>query len=212
MENRYYLIGGILVFVAVAISGCTSPGSGSNGNQTADVQGVTNIALTGPGTLIIEQGDNESFSVNASDSQKSNIDISKSGNVLTITNRNSGGNDAVKFHLTVKSLESLTVTGAGEINATKINTSTLTITANDGSMSLAGKVNTLTATINGPGTINGKNLEVQIASITVNGAGKATLDVVEKLQAVINGAGSVTYFGNPQVEKQLNGQGTVTPG
>lgn len=214
MKSRYYLLVGVLFCTVVAISGCTAPWSGSgstgNGNQPPDVQGATNIALTGPGTLIIQQGDNESLTVEGSDSQKSNVDILKSGNNLAITNRNSGGD--VKFNLTVKDLESLTVTGAGEIQATDLNTTRLTLTANDGKMDLAGKVDTLTVTINGLGTINAKDLEAQTATITVNGNGEANLNVVETLKAVINGIGSVTYLGNPQVEQQINGQGSVKQG
>ncbi|HEY0196240.1 MAG TPA: DUF2807 domain-containing protein [Methanobacterium sp.] len=215
MGNRYYLLMGLLFIAVVAVSGCVTPWSGSgstgNGNQQHNVQGVTNIALNGPGTLIIQQGDNESFSVEGSDSQKSNVDILTSGNNLAITNRNSGG-EPLKFHLTVKNLESLTVTGAGEINATDLNVSTLTLTSNAGTISLAGKVNILTATINGLGTINAEDLEAQTATINVNGDGKANLNVVQTLKAVINGVGSITYLGNPQVDQQINGQGTVTPG
>lgn len=214
MENRYYLIIGVLFCAIVALSGCITPWSGNgtsgNGNQPPDVQGSTNVALTGPGTLIIQQGDNESLTVEGSDSQKSNVDILKSGNNLAITNRNSGGD--VKFNLTVKDLESLTTTGAGEIKASELNISSLTLTANDGKMDLTGKVNTLTVTINGLGTINAKDLVAQTAIITVNGNGEATLNVVETLKAVINGIGSVTYMGNPKVDQQINGQGSVKQG
>lgn len=211
MNKKNYFLIGMLFLVVIAISGCTIPGgSTGNGNQPPEVQGVINVALTGPGTLIIEQGDNESLTVEGSDEEKSNIDITKTGNSVAITNRNAGGN--LKFHLTVKDLESITTTGSGKIEAKNLNASSLVLTANDGKMELSGKVDTLTVTINGLGNIDAKELIAQTATITVNGNGEAHLNVVETLKAVINGIGSVTYQGNPQVEQQINGQGSVSQG
>lgn len=206
MGKMYYtVLVGLLLCLVVAVSGCTLPGSGA-GNGT-NVQGVTSVALTGPGTLIIEQGDNPSLTIEGDNTK---VDVRVSGSNLFITNINSISNGAVKYRLTIKNLDSITGTGGGEIQATNLNTNKLSATIDTGKMSLSGKATDLVATINGAGTINAKELKTQTATMTINGAGTSTVDVTNTLNAIINGAGSISYLGNPQVNKQINGVGTVS--
>lgn len=199
---------GILFCLVIAASGCTqTPGTG---NQTPDISGVTNVALNGPGTLIIQQGDNESIRIEAADNLMSQISTTVSGNALSISNLNSVSNGAVKVYVTLKNLNSLTTNGGGDSEVTGLNTDKLTVTLDNGKMTLAGKAENLIATINGGGTIKAKDLQSQSGTITINGEGKATVNVVNSLNAVVNGGGSVKYSGNPQVNQQVNGQGSVT--
>lgn len=204
----YLALVGILLCLVVAVSGCTN--QSGNGNQTPDISGVTNVALNGPGTLIIQQGDNESIRVEAADNLMSQISTTVSGNSLSISNLNSVSNGAVKIYVTLKNLNSLTTNGGGDSEVTGLNTDKLTVTLDNGKMTLAGKAENLIATINGGGTIKAKDLQSQSGTITINGEGKATVNVVNSLNAVVNGGGSVKYSGNPQVKQQVNGLGSVT--
>lgn len=204
----YLALVGILLCLVVAVSGCTN--QSGTGNQTPDISGVTNVALNGPGTLIIQQGDNESIRVEAADNLMSQISTTVSGNSLSISNLNSVSNGAVKIYVTLKNLNSLTTNGGGDSEVTGLNTDKLTVTLDNGKMTLAGKAENLIATINGGGTIKAKDLQSQSGTITINGEGKATVNVVNSLNAVVNGGGSVKYSGNPQVKQQVNGLGSVT--
>jgi hypothetical protein len=190
MKNRYYAIIGVLFCVIVAISGCTIPwtGSGTNGNNPPDVQGVTAASLTGPGTIIIEQGNNESIKVEGSDSDKSNLEIIKTGPSLEIISKASAD---VKIYLTVKNITALTISGPGIINAT-------------------GKVEQLAITITGQGTVNAKDLVAQNAVVTVTGEGEALVNAVQTLVATVTGSGSIKYQGNPQVQQTVTGGGSVS--
>lgn len=76
-------------------------------------------------------------------------------------------------------------------------------------ISLAGAADSLSGVINGAGDVDAEHLTVSSADITVNGAGAAELSVTDVLQAEINGLGSITYRGNPTVNKTMNGAGTV---
>ena len=142
----------------------------------------------------------------------SKISTTVSGNTLSINNLNSVGNGAVKFYVTLKNLNVLTTNGGGNSEVTGINTNKLTITLDNGKMTLAGKTQDLIATINGGGNIDAKDLQSQTATVTINGEGKANVNVVNTLKAVVNGGGSITYTGNPQVTPQVNGQGSVKQG
>lgn len=215
--KSYFIILGVILCLVVAVSGCITPwsgsgsqGSGGNATGQTNVQGVTAVTLAGPGTLIVQQGDNESLTVEADDNLKQNINIVVTGNHLFITDRNSVSNGAVKFHLIVKNLDTITVGGLGEANVTSLNASKLTATVDVGKMTLVGKVSEFIATVNGGGDINAKDLESQTATVTINGGGSTTLRVVQTLKAIVNGGGSITYLGNPQVTQQINGMGKVT--
>lgn len=207
-KNSYILILGVLLCIVVAASGCTQlPGTG---NQTPDISGVTNVALNGPGTLIIQQGNNESIRIEADDNLMSKISTTVSGNSLSINNLNSVSNRAVKIYITLKDLNSLTTNGGGDSEVTDLNTDSLTVTLDNGKMTLSGNIDNLIATIDGGGTIAAKDLVSQKATATINGEGKATLNIVNTLNAVVNGGGSIKYSGNPQVKQQVNGLGSIT--
>lgn len=209
-RNSYIFVLVVLLCLVVAASGCTQ--QTGTGNQTPNVSGVTSVVLNGPGTLIIQQGDNESYRVEADSNLLTKISTTVSGNTLSISNLNSVGNGAVKFYVTLKNLNVLTANGGGNSEVTGINTDKLTITLDNGKMTLAGKTQDLIATINGGGNIDAKDLQSQIATVTINGEGKANVNVVNTLKAVVNGGGSITYTGNPQVTQQVNGQGSVKQG
>jgi hypothetical protein len=207
-KMAYTLLLGVLLCIVVAASGCTQ--QSSTGNQTPNLSGVTSVALNGPGTLIIQQGDNESYRVEATNTDLlSKISTTVSGNTLSISNLNSGGNGAVKFYITLKNLNVLTTNGGGNSEVTGLNTDKFTVTLDSGKMTLAGKTNNLVATINGGGNIAASDLQSQSATVTINGEGKANINVVTTLNAVVNGGGSITYTGSPQVTQQVNGLGSV---
>ncbi len=209
-RNSYIFVLAVLLCLVVSASGCTQ--QTGTGNQTPNVSGVTSIVLNGPGTLIIQQGDNESYRVEADSNLLSKISTTVSGNTLSISNLNSVSNGAVKFYVTLKNLNVLTTNGGGNSEVTGINTDKLTITLDNGKMTLSGKTQDLIATINGGGNIDAKDLQSQTATVTINGEGKANVNVVNTLKAVVNGGGSITYTGNPQVTQQVNGQGSVKQG
>jgi len=209
-RNSYIFVLVVLLCLVVAASGCTQ--QTGTGNQTPNVSGVSSVVLNGPGTLIIQQGDNESYRVEADSNLLSKISTTVSGNTLSISNLNSVSNGAVKFYVTLKNLNVLTANGGGNSEVTGINTDKLTITLDNGKMTLVGKTQDLIATINGGGNIDAKDLQSQTATVTINGEGKANVNVVNTLKAVVNGGGSITYTGNPQVTQQVNGQGSVKQG
>ncbi len=209
----YIIVVAVFLCLIVAASGCTQ----NTGNQTSgmgtkteNVSGVTSVTLNGPGTLIIQQGDNESLIIEADNSVLSKVTTTVSGNSVGISNLNTGSNSAVKIRITLKNLNVLTTNGGGNSEVTGLNTDKLTATLDNGKMTLAGKVDNLIATINGGGTVTATDLQSQTATVTINGDGKASVNVINTLKAVVNGGGSITYTGSPQVNQQVNGNGQVT--
>lgn len=219
----------------VAASGCIGDIGNKTGNvvnETKEVSGFNQVFLEGLGTLIITQGKTESLTIEADDSMIDHIKTSVSNNKLTISYINNPPvpTKPVKFHLTVKNLNSIEISGAGKVNSNnlKVNSMNLSLTgaaegkltnfqaktfvliiSGAGIINASGKVNSQTITLNGAGKYNAPSLLSQSTSVTINGAGKSTVNATKTLNAIINGAGQVNYFGNPQLTQEIHGSGEI---
>lgn len=231
---KKYFLAIILLCVVVAASGCSMQGTGSGKlvNQTKSVSGVNQVSLDGIGTLIIQQGDQESLTIEAEDNIMPHIQSNVNGNRLELkydTNTPSP-TKTVKFYLTLKDPNTISLSGAGKVESTGLKTSSLTLSINgagEGNMSgldlgkltvnisgagrvvMAGKTTEQTVTISGAGEYFARELQSNTATMTINGAGKGTLNVSGIFNAIINGGGEINYLGNPQLNQQINGAGSI---
>lgn len=231
---KKYVLVALILCAIVAASGCTMSGTGSGKvvNQTKTAGGVNQVSLDGIGTLIIQQGNNESLTVEAEDNVLPHIQSNINGNKLEIkydSNTPTPTKD-VKFYLTVKDLNSVSLSGAGKVESKGLNTSSLNLTidgAGNGNLSglninklninlngatklvMAGKTTDQTITISGTGEYMARDLQSNSTTLTINGAGKGTVNVSTLLNAIINGSGEINYLGSPQVTQQINGAGSV---
>jgi len=222
-----------LICAIIAISGCIgSPaGSGNITNTTKNVSGFNQVVLSGTGTLIITQGDNESLVIEAEDNIGPKITTEVSNNQLSI---NQNGipipTKPIKYYLTVKDLNQIQIDGTGEIQSDTLNTNNLTIIINGAGQSTMTNLNVLLLNINingagklniggtatnqtikiaGAGNYSADNLNSKTATINIDGGGNVVVKVSQLLNVIINGAGDISYIGNPQIKKQINGAGNV---
>lgn len=231
---KKYILAGFLLCLVVAASGCSTQqtGSGNVINQTKSVKGVNDVSLDGTGTLIIQQGNQESLTIQAEDNIIPHIQSNVNGKKLSLSYDTNTPipTKTVKFYLIVKDLSSISISGAGKVETGGLKTQNLVISTNGagegnmsslninkltvnlsgaGKMTMAGTATDQTITISGAGEYLARDLKSQSATITINGAGKGTLNVSNILKAIINGSGDISYLGNPQVSQQINGAGTV---
>ena len=232
MKKNFVLI--LLLGIVVAASGCIGSGGAGSGNvvnETAKVSGFEEVVFDGTGDIIIKQGDTESLIIEAEDNVIPTIKTSVDNKKLTI---NYDGTIAPtktpKFYLTVKNISSIEISGAGELNADKLNVDNLNVIVNGaangnlnnitlkeltvsitgaGKLSASGSADKQTIVVNGAGDYTAMSLATKNTSITINGAGKGTVRASSVLNAVINGFGEINYFGNPEVTKQINGGGQI---
>jgi hypothetical protein len=233
---KKYCITVFLLCLAAAAAGCMTnthgTGSGNVINQTRSMQGLNHVSLEGTGTVLLIQGNQESLTIEAEDNIIPHIVSSVNGNKLAVSydNTTPSPTKPVKYHLTVKDLSSITlsgavkvetsgfktqslvvsINGAGEGNLSGIEINNLTVTLSGaGKMNMAGTATDQTITISGAGDYQASDLKTRTTTITINGAGNGTLNVSTMLNATINGTGDISYLGNPQVNRQINGAGTV---
>lgn len=227
----------LCLVLALTLSSCitiklnSTKGSGNVITRDFEVQDFTRLYFSGIGKLIVQQGETEALSVEAEENVMDNIRVDVSGNMLEIGFR--GGvfhtipTRDIVFHLTVKELESITISGAGnlecdslEVQSLEINSSgagniELGITADNleigisgaGKVDLSGSVNTQALDISGAGSYNARDLESNQCEIDISGAGRAVVRVNEVLDIRISGLGSVEYYGSPSVTQNVSGVG-----
>ena len=114
------------------------------------------------------------------------------------------------YRLTVATLDSIAVSGAGDATASDLRADRLTVEINGaGEMTLGGTVDSQAVTISGTGDYNGEDLQSATAKVTIDAAGNAVLQVSDRLDATVSGVGSVEYIGDPQITKDISGVGSV---
>ena len=171
------------------------------------------MELASIGDLRIEQTGTESLTIEADADVLPQLVSSVSGGILELgvapgttltTSRR------IVYHLTVATLDSIAVSGAGDATASNLRTGRLTVAISGaGGMTLAGTADSQAVTISGTGDYHGEDLQSATAEVTIDAAGDAVLRVSDRLDATVSGVGSVEYIGNPHVTKDISGVGSV---
>lgn len=217
----------------VSVSRSTLVGSGNLKTETRQVSNIERVALEQKGDLTIIQGSTESLKVEADDNLLPYIETKMIGRELKLKIKDTydvSGSSTIRYTLTVKNLDRITVAGAGNVTAEKLTGGDLGMnvsgsgnikiadlqgsalridTSGTGNFDLKGKVKTQVITINGAGNYTAGDLQSSEAEIIINGAGNATLWADDKLKVQINGFGNVNYYGKPTVTQNIAGGGGV---
>jgi hypothetical protein len=224
-----------LIVAIITVSGCVSntntTGSGNVINQTKNVTDFDQINLNGNGNIILIQGNTDTLTVEADDNSQSNIQTSVDNGLLNISDSNNNeNNNPINYYVTVKDLKFINTNGAGTIQCNQFSTDSLDININgagtsnmnnlnvntlllnmngESTFNIAGTANNQIVNINGPGKYQANNLNSRTASISLD-SGTATVRVSDSLDAIIKEAGTINYIGNPQINKQITGSGSLS--
>lgn len=218
--TRWALKIGLLVG-AVGLAGCglgaiTGGGITGSGNLKTEVRQVSNftqVDFSAVGTLTIAQTGVEGLTITADDNILPILTSDVSNGVLHLgakDNQNYHPNTPITYALSVKTLNGLTLSGAGATQARNIDTQTLTVTMSGaGSATLQGKANDQQVTVSGVGSYDGSAFATKTAKVNVSGVGNAIVNASDTLDATVSGVGNVEYIGNPKVTSHVSGVGSV---
>ncbi len=193
-----------------------TPTPGVVKTESRQVGNFSAVNFASVGELTITQGDAEALTIQAEERILNQIKTEVKDGVLTIravqdSPDSLNTSQGIYYTLTVKRLDSLTLAGAGNINARNIQTDQLAVTVNGaGKLDIAGAARQQQVLVSGAGTYSAGDLKTQTANITVTGVGSATVWVTAALDATIDSVGAINYYGSPQVKKQVKGLGSVT--
>ena len=222
----------LLLFSACSVLPKVDPGLQTT--ETREVSGFHAVRLNSVGDLRITQGDTDSLEIEAGENILPHIKTEVKDGILVI-----GMDDPqwsinlptpIVFHISVQDLDSIDLTGAGNIQAGGLKTDDLKINLSGagniaienleaktvdtslsgaGNISLGGAVKDQAAFLAGLGSYQAGDLESENAKVEVAGAGGATVWATKVLDVIISGAGSVEYFGFPKISENISGVGSV---
>ena len=231
MKNRKNkpLFIALLIFSSLALTACNSPYQ----TRSDDVSGFNRISIETFGEFIIEQGDEESLTIEAPRDYLRYVTTEVKNKTLILSTRRGfigGPVRSATFTITVKDLEDISLSGAGAVKVFTLETDTLDINltgagsieideltaerlevnlASAGAIIIAGTVEKQDINLTGVGSYEGGDLQSDDTEIYLTGAGSAVVWAEDDLDVEITGVGSVSYFGNPDVYQDISGLGSI---
>jgi hypothetical protein len=207
-------------------------GNGNVVEESRPIGAFSGLDFRGVGTVYIEQGARQQLQVRAeenlidhlrTDVQSGELVIWKDAATLVNTR-------PIEYHLTVVDLDRVRLAGAGQIEASDLDTGPLALQLSGvggvelvnlqapsldvestgvGDLNLSGSVQEQTVRLRNMGEYDARHLTSNVADVLVANWGSATVRVRDRLRVRINGSGSVYYIGDPIVDSSGSGSGDV---
>lgn len=186
-------------------------GSGNRQTQKRQVAPFTSISTEGAFNVQIVCQKDVSLQIEGDDNVLPLVSSDVSGNVLRLTNtKNYSTSQPIAVKITVPNLEGLSINGAGTFEITGMNNERFEIDANGApQINVTGTTKTIDIDTNGAAKIDTHNLRAARAVVDSKGVSKVDLGVSEQLDATVSGPSTVTYRGDPVVNKTIHGPGRI---
>jgi predicted ester cyclase len=233
VESWVYDEAAELYDIAVPAPPPETPVPDGDRGEARDVSGFNRVSLQGVGTLVIEQGDTETLTIDAEERVLRRIEtVVQNGTLIIRPDRGFRTKEEIVYSLTVVDLTGIELSGAGQVQMQRLETDDFTLNVSgagsvvienliaetlgveasgNASITLGGTVDSQTVTFGQAGTYDAANLESRVATVSVDGAAKAIVNVSETLDASASGASSIAYFGDPALSESTSGVGSVAP-
>lgn len=209
------------IAVIIGAIGCSPPaivpgaiqGSGMSKTEQREAKGFTGISFTGVGAVIVEQGESESVTVTADDNVLPLLETSVADGTLNLGFKSGSSVNTktpIEFRVAVKSLDKVSVSGAGNVSIKGLKTTRLEIRISGvGNVTAKGSADELDMSLTGTGNFDGAQFTVKKARAHCSGVGCAVVNAAEDLHATVSGVGSIEYLGNPAVTQTMSGIGKI---
>jgi hypothetical protein len=206
----------VVILVAIPImllTACTLVrGSGEIVTETREVSNYHRISLSGSGDVIVNQGEQESLTIETDDNVMKHITSEvRDGTLhLSIEENTAIFPTRLIFTVGVEDLTDLSISGSGSIRADGIETERLNSRiSGSGEIELDGVASRQDVDVSGSGEYKAGNLRSENVKVSVSGSGNVTVWATETLDSSISGSGSVDYFGSPAVTSSTSGSGQL---
>ena len=220
-EPRRLLVAGMALFALAGIgaalllhASAEGPvvGSGVAATETRAVPPFTSVELAGGNSMTIQLGTSRSVVVQADDNLLANVTTKvEDGHLVVATTGSFSTLTPMSVAVTVPSLDGLTLSGAGSVDAVGIRAPELTLLLSGiGLVQATGTVQRLDATLSGTGDLELGGLDAQAVRAALPGSGRIVVTAHGTLDASIPGTGSIEYSGNPRLTQSITGTGTIS--
>ncbi|MCL2634829.1 MAG: DUF2807 domain-containing protein [Oscillospiraceae bacterium] len=210
-------------------------GKGEVQNYTYDVGIYNKVSLDGNFELIYKSGEYAPVIIEMQENLHEYVDASVQDGRLIVksdVNLRIGNNKSPRVTITVPDLKEvsifgaaifenadlitgdgeefiLEIFGAGTVDvAVEVENLQINISG-AGDITLNGSADNTRVSISGAGTLSALELQTREAEFTMSGAGDASISCSDNLKVRISGVGTLSYRGDPVVERNISGVGTI---
>ena len=197
--------------------GTAEQGSGNVVEETRPVSGVRGVEQATIGDVIIQLGEQESLRIEAEDNLMKFFETQVRGGTLMISTTPRSVNlrptKPVRFFLTVKDLEEVSISGSGDIQVPDLEADRFSVDIGGSGDVNMGNLNadSFSIDIGGSGDVRTDRVKVPTFEVDINGSGDIALKelAAKELTLDVNGSGSLR-IDDGQVSEQdldINGSG-----
>lgn len=235
------LLLGILLILAVSACGISFPSRGRHASghiisETREVSGFHGIVVSGGSVIDITQGEEEGLVIEADENMMEYLESEVEDGILYLGIRETQildgfiSFDPVHYHLKVKNLDDISISGSTDLTADSLTTTDMkvdlsgasTIKINDfqadsldlvssgaSDVDLAGNCPRQIININGGGKYRAADLVSKDVTINASGAADVDVSAADKLELNLSGASQVDYYGDPTITQNISGASDV---
>ena len=208
----------LFLLLALLAAGCHHgryteiKGNGKRELQKRQVAPFTSISTDGAFTIEVTCQKQLSLEIEGDENILSFVTTEVDNNILRLDNKQSySSSEPIKVKISLPNLEGLSVNGAGNIEIKGMNNDKFEIDSNGApTITVSGTTRMVDIAANGAGKVDTQNLHATRAVVDARGVARVDIDVSDQLDVDISGPSSVTYNGNPTVNKKINGPGKLT--
>lgn len=120
------------------------------------------------------------------------------------------GNGTIGVDYSALKFASISVNGSGTLRMDSLFTNATHLSlSGGGSIDLTGSTSTLSCVLNGSGQLQASKYVTTESIVSLSGSGSARINVTKHLKLRISGVGSVYFSGEPSLDFQRSGKGTL---
>jgi hypothetical protein len=207
----------ILIAAAFALvaTGChhmdSVRGSGKRQVQKREVSPFTSISTEGAFNIDVVCQKAQSLEIEGDDNILPLVSTEVSNNVLYLkTLKNYSVGTPIVVRIAVPNLGALSVSGAGKIDIVGLKSENFVIDANGApQINVSGTAKVINIDSNGAAKIDTHSLHASKAVVESKGVSRIDVDVADQLDVTISGPSTVTYEGDPTINKTIHGPGKL---
>jgi Putative auto-transporter adhesin, head GIN domain len=208
----------LLLLLPILAAGCHHgrfaeiQGNGKRELQKRQLPAFTSISTNGAFTIEVTCQKDPSIEIEGDENVLDFVKTEVNSNILRLENsQNYSVSEPVRVKISLPNLEGIAVNGAGRIDVKGLKNDKFEIDTNGApTITVAGTTKMVDIAANGAGKVDAQNLHAARAVVDARGVAKVDLDVSDQLDVEISGPSSVTYNGNPSVNKNIHGPGKLT--
>ncbi len=186
-------------------------GSGNRVMQTREITDFHALSTEGSFNVRLVCQKAPSLEIEADDNILPLIRSEVSNGVLRLRAlRSYSVREPIEVRISVQNLDGLSVMGAGKIDIDGLKNERFEIDSSGApTIRVAGLTNVVDINSSGAAKIDTHRLQASRAIVESSGVSKIDLDVKDQLDVTISGPSTVTYEGDPVVNKTINGPGKL---